>query len=491
MDMKTELPAYLVWQRTEGLDAPFAADESTGLTYREFSRLTHAYAEVFAANGVDVGDVVAVHLSNRVELLVAMMAAWSLRAITTPVNPELTGAELRHQLHDSGTALVVTEALESIPELPAEPVVIHVDDLPTSGSDIPTAICDPADTALLIYTSGSTGTPKGVELTHRNLTHMTGSLVEFLGAGRGEHCLLVLPLFHVNAIVVSFLLPTAIGGRLTIQRRFHPGTFLDAIETHRPTYFSAVPAIFAALADTPGIDQRDLSSIQRAICGAAPVSRELLDKISSILGCPVVEGYGLTEGTCASTCNPIDGPVKAGTVGVALPGVNVKVVDESGDDQPVGQPGEVVISGPTVMKGYLGMPEVTAETIRDGWLHTGDVGKFDEDGYLTLVDRIKDMIIRGGENLYPKEIENALSAHPAVLECAVVGAPHPRLGEIPVAYVVTYGGTDLAEEELLEAARERITKIKLPAFIHFVDELPRNPVGKIDKPSLRREAAAD
>lgn len=488
--MRTELPAYLVWQRTEGLDAPFAADESADLTYREFSQLTQAYAEVFAANGVGVGDVVAVHLSNRVELLVAMMAAWSLRAITTPVNPELTGAELRHQLHDSGTTLVVTEAPESIPELPAEPVVIHVDDLPTSGSDIPTANCDPADTALLIYTSGSTGTPKGVELTHHNLTHMTGSLVEFLGAESGEHCLLVLPLFHVNAIVVSFLLPTAIGGRLTIQRRFHPGRFLDAIETHRPTYFSAVPAIFAALADTPGIEQRDLSSIQRAICGAAPVSRELLDKISSILGCPVVEGYGLTEGTCASTCNPIDGPVKAGTVGVALPGVSVKVVDESGAEQPVGQPGEVVISGPTVMKGYLGMPEATAETIRDGWLHTGDVGKFDDDGYLTLVDRIKDMIIRGGENLYPKEIENALAAHPAVLECAVVGAPHQSLGEIPVAYVVTYGGADLTEEELLEVARERITKIKLPAFVHFVDELPRNPVGKIDKPSLRREAAA-
>lgn len=488
--MRTDLLDYFVWQRTEGLDAPFAQDESTALTYREFSQLVSAYARFFAGHGVGERDVVAVHLSNRVEFLIAVMAAWSLRAIATPVNPVLAPGELEHQLGDSAALLVVTESPATIRGLTVSPTVVDVVECPRSGDELPTARPAPEDTALLVYTSGSTGRPKGVELTHANLQHMTRALVEHVGAGSDEHCLLVLPLFHVNAICVSFLLPASVGGRLTLLRRFKPETFLDAIERHRPTYFSAVPAIFATLADTPGAESRDFGSLRRAICGAAPVSRELLDRVTGVLGIPVVEGYGLTEGTCASTCNPPGGLIKAGTVGIALPGISVKVVDQDGGELPVGHAGEVMISGPTVMKGYLGLPGTTADTIEDGWLHTGDVGKFDADGYLTLVDRIKDMIIRGGENLYPKEIENALASHPAVLECAVVGAPHQTYGEIPVAYVVTYANTELTEDELLEAARDRITKIKLPAAIHFVDELPRNPVGKIDKPSLRRVAAA-
>ncbi|GAA1054058.1 class I adenylate-forming enzyme family protein [Dietzia natronolimnaea] len=489
MPMHTDLLGYFVWNRTEGLDSPFARDESTALTYREFSQLVAAYARILTSHGVGERDVVAVHLSNRVEFLVAVMAAWSLRAVATPVNPVLAPAELEHQLGDSNTLVVVTESPDAIRALTVSPTVLDVAECPTTGETMPTATCTPEDTALLVYTSGSTGRPKGVELTHANLEHMTRALAEHVDARPDEHCLLVLPLFHVNAICVSFLLPAAVGGRLTLLRRFRPVAFLDAIEEHRPTYFSAVPAIFATLADTPGAENRDFSCLRRAICGAAPVSRELLDRVTGVLGIPVVEGYGLTEGTCASTCNPPGGPIKAGTVGIPLPGISVKVVDHDGGELPVGHAGEVMISGPTVMKGYLGMPDATAETIEDGWLHTGDVGRFDADGYLTLVDRIKDMIIRGGENLYPKEIENALATHPAVLECAVVGAPHQTYGEIPVAYVVTYADTDVTEDDLLEAARDRITKIKLPAAIHFVDELPRNPVGKIDKPSLRRVAA--
>jgi long-chain acyl-CoA synthetase len=266
----------------------------------------------------------------------------------------------------------------------------------------------------------------------------------------------------------------------------NPDTFLGAIEGHRATYFSAVPTIYARLAELPEQELRDTSSVRFAVCGAAPVSKELLQRSESRFGFPIVEGYGLTEGTCASTCNPIDGVRKVGTVGPALPGQQVATMGPDGSLLPVGAAGEVVIKGGNVMRGYLKRPEATAETIVDGWLYTGDVGFLDEDGYLTLVDRIKDMIICGGENVYPREIESVLARHDAVLEAAVIGAPHSVYGEVPVAYVVTYPNAAVTADELLELCRRNLTKIKLPVEIHIVDELPKNAVGKIDKPALRK-----
>jgi long-chain acyl-CoA synthetase len=226
--------------------------------------------------------------------------------------------------------------------------------------------------------------------------------------------------------------------------------------------------------------------VRFAVCGAAPVSKELLQRSESRFGFPIIEGYGLTEGTCASTCNPIDGVRKVGTVGPALPGQQVATMGPDGSFLPVGAAGEVVIKGGSVMRGYLNRQEATAETIVDGWLHTGDVGFLDEGGYLTLVDRIKDIIICGGENVYPKEIESVLARHDAVLEAAVIGAPHSVYGEVPVAYVVTYPNAAVTADELLELCRRNLTKIKLPVEIHIVDELPKNAVGKIDKPALRK-----
>ena len=203
----------------------------------------------------------------------------------------------------------------------------------------------------------------------------------------------------------------------------------------------------------------------------------------------MVEGYGLSEGTCASTCNPVDGVRKAGTVGPALPGQVVEVMAPDGTILPPGERGEVVIKGATVMRGYLNRPEATAETLGDGWLHTGDVGIIDEDGYLRIVDRIKDMIIRGGENIYPKEIESVLHSHPGVLEAAVVGAPDPTYGEIVIAHVVAHPDAELSVAELDAHCRERLTKVKVPAAIHLLESLPKNPVGKIDKPTLRRQSS--
>jgi acyl-CoA synthetase (AMP-forming)/AMP-acid ligase II len=220
------------------------------------------------------------------------------------------------------------------------------------------------------------------------------------------------------------------------------------------------------------------------------VPTELLRRCESRFGFVIIEGYGLTEGTCASTVNPVDGVRKPGTVGPALPGQRVATMGPDGSLLPVGQAGEVVIQGANVMRGYLGRPEATAEALAGDWLHTGDVGFLDEDGYLTLVDRIKDMIIRGGENVYPKEIESVLAGHDAVLEAAVVGAPHPVYGEVPVAYVVTYPDTLVSAAELIEHCGRDLTKIKVPVAVHVVSELPKNAVGKVDKPTLRKSLSA-
>jgi long-chain acyl-CoA synthetase len=299
-----------------------------------------------------------------------------------------------------------------------------------------------------------------------------------------DRCLLILPLFHVNGILVSVLSPLAAGGSTTVTGRFSPSTFFDTVEAVRPTYFSAVPAIYAMLSALPDDVAPDTSSVRFAICGAAPMPAELIARFEQRYGTTIIEGYGLSECTCAATINPVDGPRKAGTVGPPLPGEEVALLDTDGKPTTDGQ-GEVIVRGPNVMRGYLNKPEDTARTLADGWLHTGDVGYFDADGYLVLVDRIKDMIIRGGENIYPKEIENVLYTHPAVLEAAVVGRPHAVLGEEPVALVALRTPGSATPEELVGLCSKSLARFKVPRDVVILDALPKNTVGKIAKPELR------
>ena len=477
---------YLPWQQPQSVaDRPCVRDDSVELTRAEFDARIAAFAEQLAETGFGRGDVLAVMLPNRVELLVSLFAAWRLGGAATPVNPVFTASEADHQIHDSGAAVVVNQG----PDAPTggRPV-IHVQDMRTSrvGAPVPPADLQPDDLALLIYTSGSTGRPKGVMLDHANAEAMTSTMVAHFGLTDRDHCLLVLPLFHVNAIMVSALASFRSGGQLSIVGSFSASRFFEQVERLRPTYFSAVPTIYALLASLPDDVRPDTSSLRFVVCGAAPVSAELLDRCEQRFGFTMVEGYGLTEGTCASACNPVDGVRKLGTVGPALPGQRIEIRGEDGATLPAGEVGEVVIAGPTVMRGYLGKPEATAETLVDGWLRTGDVGRLDEDGYLTIVDRVKDMIIRGGENIYPKEIEAVLTAVPGVLEAAVVGRPDDLLGESPVAYVSLYPDARVSDEDLLEHCRRHLTRVKVPERIEILDGLPKNPVGKTDKPTLRR-----
>ena len=490
--------SYLPWvSPAAGSDRPCMGDAVRTFSYREVEDRATAFAEQLTARGIGAGDVLAIMLPNSLELLIGMLGAWCVGAAVTPVNPTFTARELDYQLADSGAKLLLAQpgtvaGIDLItPEQMREQPTVSTAAEPASPTG-PTAVHPDIahdQLALLVYTSGSTGQPKGVMLDHANAHAMTGQMVESFGLTEADHALLVLPLFHVNSIMVSFLSPISVGGRVTVLDRFQPGTFLAAIESFRPTYFSAVPAIYARLAELPETTTLDASSLRFAICGAAPVSKELLERVERRFGISLVEGYGLTETTCACACNPVNGVRKPGTVGPALHGAQIAVVDPEGHPVPAGERGEVVVAGPTIMRGYLGRPDATAETVRDGWLHTGDVGILDEDGYLSIVDRIKDMIIRGGENLYPKEIEAVLAEHEAVLEAAVIGAPHPLLGEVPVAQVVLVPGTTTTIDELLEHCRKLLAKIKVPVRLEIVSDFVRNPVGKIDKPRMRREAA--
>jgi long-chain acyl-CoA synthetase len=466
-------------------NGPAIADASGSLTNAEMLEAVRSVTRRLQSSGIGPGDVVAVKLTNRIEFVLLLFAAWRLGATVTPVNPSLTEVEVARQVADSGARLLVVEdGGSSVSDVQTLEVGDVYDAEP--GPD-PSPSADGAALALLIYTSGTTGAPKGVMLDHANLDAMAAMGREALEVGPNDRCLLILPLFHVNGIVVSVLIPLLAGASVVIAERFNPTTFFQTIETERPTFFSAVPTIYTMLAALPDDVQPDTSSVRFAVCGAAPASAELLARFENRFGFPLVEGYGLSEGTCASTINPVSGVRKAGTVGLPFPGQELRIVDPDGNEVARGEPGEVVVRGPNVMRGYLGRPEDTAAVIIDGWLHTGDIGKVDADGYLSLVGRSKEMIIRGGENIYPKEIEDVLAADPTVLEAAVVGVPDEVWGEVVVAFVQARPGSTIDVKELKQRCAESLSGYKRPQTIHVLEALPKNAVGKLDKKSLRAE----
>ena len=465
-------------------EAPCLADDHTALNNGEFLDAVRRAAATLHAHHVGAGDVVAVMLPNTVDLVVTLFAAWRLGAAATPINPALSPDEAAYQVTDAGAAVVIAHAPGR--DLPA--TVLTPVDLAGVGpvAPAPHPSCDASALALLIYTSGTTGRPKGVMLDHANLDAMCAMVIDAFEVTAADHSLLILPLFHVNGIVVSTLSPLLAGGATTIAGRFDAASFFDRVQRSRATYFSAVPTIYTMLVNLPADRVPDTGSLRFGVCGAAPAGAELLARFETRYGVPVIEGYGLSEGTCASTGNPLHGPRKPGTVGTALPGQTIRIADADGNPLPTGELGEVLISGPNVMRGYLNRPEETARTVVDGWLHTGDIGRLDNEGYLTLVDRAKDMIIRGGENIYPKEIETVAYRYPGVAEVAVVGRPDDVYGEQPVMFAAAAPGHRLDVDGLRRHLSTALAKYKRPVEITVLPELPKNPVGKIDKPALRR-----
>jgi len=472
--------------------APCLADGRKEFDNASFAAEVRRMSRALAEMGIGRGDVVAVVLPNSVELVTVMFAAWRLGAALTPVNPALTKPEAQYQVTDSGAGLVVADDSSLSKVEGGVTRVCVVDELLRRGgaTHVMPPITEPKQLALVIYTGGTTGRPKGVMLDHANLVATTAMIVDLFEMTAADRCLLVLPLFHVNGIMVSVVSPLVAGGSTVIAPRFDPKTFWELVERVRPTYFSAVPTIYAMLTGLPADVQPDTASLRCVICGAAPMPAAAIHEFEDRYNVPILEGYGQSEGTVVTTANPLRGVRKPGTVGLPLRGQEVRVVGENDEPLASGQVGEVTVRGPNVMRGYLGKPEETAETLRGGWLHSGDLGRFDEDGYLVLVDRLKDMIIRGGENIYPKEIEDALCAHPSVAEAAVVGKRDPLFGEEPVAFVVLRPGLTAEPDELIEHCKNLLAKFKVPRAVFIETNLPRTPIGKIAKPMLRERISS-
>jgi long-chain acyl-CoA synthetase len=297
---------------------------------------------------------------------------------------------------------------------------------------------------------------------------------------------MLLPLFHANAQLVTTLIPMLVGCEVVMWERFSASDFWATVEAHAPVTISAVPTILAAVLHAPGAPGPE-TSLRYVICGAAPLSVELLTAFSQRFGIRILEGYGLTETACVASINPFYGDRRAGSIGLSLRGQQMEIRGQDGDRRDPGQYGEIVVRGPNVMQGYLHDPAATAETIRDGWLHTGDIGYMDEDGYFFIVDRSKDMIIRGGENIYPREIEEVLYQFPGVLECAVIGVPDPVRGEEVLAILVAADGHSLDPKAVAAFAAERLARYKLPRAMLLREALPKTPTGKISKAPLREE----
>jgi len=472
-------------------------------TYAEFSRQVDVLANGLKKMGIGRGDFVHVWVQNSPETLMAYFAVIKIGAIAGPINGWWKGPEVKYLLNDSKARYLIVEDqylpifneieaecphLETIIEVGENPAPGHVpfSDLMEKGDDTP-VIChsDPEDIAYIFYTSGTTGNPKGVLLSHKNVVADSKMINAALNTKEKRNFLCFLPLFHVNAMLTCTSAMDK-GHHIVLRKAFSASEFWEVVEKYKINFWSAVPAVYQILLADPSAEKYDLSSMEFGICGAAPLTEAVMKKFEETFGIPIVEGYGLTEGTCVSTINPKDGVRKVGSIGLPLPGQEVLIVDENGRECPTGTPGEIVIRGDNVMTGYYNRPEETEKTIVDGYLHTGDIGIKDEDGYIFIVDRIKDMIIRGGENIYPKEIDNLLATHPKIAEAATIGVPDPVMGEEVKVFVVPSDDT-LTEQEVKDFCKQNLASFKVPKYVEILEgDLPRNVIGKVLKKTLRK-----
>jgi acyl-CoA synthetase (AMP-forming)/AMP-acid ligase II len=448
-------------------------------------------ASVFAARGVEADDRVGLLLHNRLEFVEALLACHRLAAIAVPINFRLASDEIEYILADSGAVAMIADA--PWPGTQARTVLEVGPDYDAAVASAPPRrevqeVLDD-DVALMCYTSGTTGRPKGARLTHRNLVASTLSWIHEMHAGRDDVWLSGQPLFHIGGI--NGLLPFLVLGATVIvtpSTTFDPEAMLGLIEAHGVTMCIFVPTQWAAICASDSVAHVDPGQLRVAMWGASPAPRQTLAAMERAFPrAAIVSAYGQTEMSGATTLlKGPDSTRKMGSVGRPMLGVELRVVDDDLRDVPPGEVGEVVYRGPNVMAGYHRQPDATREAFAGDWFHSGDLARLDEDGYLWLVDRKKDMIVSGGENVYPAEVERVLLDHPAVAEAAVIGVPHPRWVETPVAFVVPSAGAEPGEAELIAHCRQYLAGYKKPSAILVVQELPRNAGGKILKRRLRQ-----
>ena len=505
MPQPSTIPELLQQSAATFSDRLAIEDGDTRLTFAELADLSIEAAGSVRALGIEPGDRVAIWAPNRWEWIVAALGIHGAGGVLVPINTRYKGDEARYIVEKAGVNAIFTVDdflgldFASMLDRPDLPTVIF----PREASDAPqkgrlsweaflagraadSATVSSSDLSDILFTSGTTGRPKGVMCTHAQTLRAYIDWSEVVNLQAGDRYLVVAPFFHCFGYKAGWLACLMRGATILPQATFDPIAVLDRIPRDHVTVLPGPPALYQTLlqADLAG---HDLSSLRLAVTGAATIPVQLIHQMRDVLGFDtVITGYGLTECTGVVTmCRHNDEPETiATTSGRAIPGVEAKVVDPQGSEQPRGTPGEVVVRGYNVMKGYFDDPTSTSETIRDGWLHTGDVGVMDTRGYLRITDRIKDMFIVGGFNAYPAEIEHTLLEHPAVGEVAVIGVPDPRLGEVGMAFVVRR--TPLESDELLDWAKERLANFKVPRQIRFMDTLPRNASAKVMKFELRQ-----
>jgi long-chain acyl-CoA synthetase len=467
---------------------------------REASRLAHALRRL----GVGVGDRVVVMLPNCPEVTESYGAVLRCGGVIVPIIFLLGDREVAHILADSEAKVVITAAdmfwkVEA--QLGVLPTLQHVL-LVDGGGDgrtrslaaekagepdaFPTVDRRPDDLAVILYTSGTTGVPKGVALSHDNLESNARAAASLNELGREAWAVAVLPLSHSYGLTVMNA-GHILGSRAALLRWFHPEAVLQTIQEFRAVTMSAVPTMLIYLLNYPEADRFDTRSMRVWGSGAAPLPVEIVEPFERKFGGRILEGYGLTEASPVVSAHRLSGPRRIGSVGRAIPGVEISIQDDMDGPLPAGELGEVCVRGRNVMVGYYRNPEETARTVRAGWLHTGDMGRLDDEGFLFIVERKKDLIIRGGFNIYPREVEEVLYAHPKVAEAAVVGMKDPLMGEDVLAFVVLRSGERASEEEIGAFCEGRLARFKCPKRIRFVESLPKSPIGKILRKELRTQ----
>jgi long-chain acyl-CoA synthetase len=464
------------------------------LTYAELARRAGQAAALLRFAGVEPGGRVALMLPNVLAFPVLFYGSLAAGAAVVPMNPLLKSREVAYYLGDSGASVIFAwepmadEAAKGAADTGAQVIRVAQPDAQTLLAD-QKPLADWAernddDDAVILYTSGTTGVPKGAELTHANLyKNAEVTTTTLLTAGQGDVIMGCLPLFHVFGLTCGMNASVISGSTLTLLPRFDAAAALEMIAREKVTIFEGVPTMYSALLHSPARASVDVSSLRLCVSGGAALPVQVLREFEEAFGCPILEGYGLSETSPVASFNHPDKVRKPGSIGTPIAGVEMRAVDDAGADVPQGEVGEIAIRGHNVMKGYWRKPDATAAAIPDGWFRTGDLARIDEDGYFFIVDRKKELIIRGGYNVYPREIEEALHEHPAVAEVAVVGIPHDSLGEEVGAAVALKPGATATPDELKAFTKSRVAAYKYPRHVWLVDQLPKGPTGKI----LRRE----
>jgi long-chain acyl-CoA synthetase len=505
-DHERDIYELLTAKVSAASDKPFLFSEADGrkFTYLEFQAAVDRAAAMLVSQGIGKGDVVSLLMPNSAEYIIAYFACWKIGALAGPVNSLLKEHEIEFVMNNSEAKAILINSefrdrIERIKgQLPSLRSVLVFDDEAEATRAFdgyaglrPAATpeaCVPDDDAIIIYTSGTTGKPKGCLLTHRNIIANARQISQWLQFTDHDRLLTIMPLFHMNAVSVTTMSALYAGGSTVVSQKFSASKFWNIISDYKITSFGSVATMLSMLLNTypDGVPEGLITDQLRfAMCGSAPVPAEVMKKFEETFNCPVIEGYGLSESTCRSTFNPPDERRRPGSCGMPI-GNEMKVVDDVDNEVAEGELGEIVLRGENILKGYFKNPEATEKAFRGGWFHTGDVGYRDKEGFFYIVDRKSDMIIRGGENIYPREIDEVLYQHPAVAAAATIGVPDQLYGEEVAAFIVLKEGKRATEAELIAHCQSELADYKCPKSIHIVPDIPKGPTGKLLKRELAR-----